>query len=91
MQEWTNHKTKKCEELEQPEFQNEEEEIVLKTQEQQADEETQDTPAEKDPTNYTTRSGRLSRPTPYMNLYQAAEQHLSHDAAQVEEYTSDTA
>jgi hypothetical protein len=69
---------------EPPDFQKEEEEIVFEEQEDesQAEEESIATPAGEDPTSYETRSGRISRPTTRMNLYQA-EQHLSHQKANV--------
>ena len=71
-----------------------EEETVFEAVEPPTEEETEDTPAEEeeeqDPSEYKTRSGRLSKPKARMNLYQE-QQHLSHEKATVEEYSAETA
>jgi hypothetical protein len=70
-----------------------EEETVFEAEEPPTEEATEDTQAEEeeeDQSKYKTRSGRLSRPTPRMNMYQA-QQHLSTEKATVEEYSQDTA
>ena len=79
---------------EPPEFQNEEEEIVFEEEpeEEHQEEKTEDTPAEEteENTNYTMRSGRISRPPERLHAYQA-QQHLEMTDAPVEEYTRETA